>query len=77
MYLIFIWFVNIFEYIINLQEGTSFVIDKIYILNVTTGTERLFATMKPFMSSSLINKVKYTYYLLLLKKLENNIILML
>lgn len=34
------------------------------------GTERLFATMKPFMSSSLINKVKYTHYLLLFKKLK-------
>lgn len=39
------------------QEGTPFVIDKIYILNVTSGTDRVFSTMKPFMSSSLINKV--------------------
>jgi len=45
---------NLMTYV---QEGTPFVIDKIYVLNVTPGTERVYATLKPFMSSSLINKV--------------------
>ncbi|XP_025419199.1 alpha-tocopherol transfer protein-like isoform X2 [Sipha flava] len=45
---------NLMTYV---QEGTSFIIDKIFVLNVTSGTERVFSTMKPFMSSSLINKV--------------------
>ncbi|XP_025204929.1 alpha-tocopherol transfer protein-like [Melanaphis sacchari] len=39
------------------QEGTPFVIDKIYILNVTSGTERVYSMLKPFMSASLINKI--------------------
>lgn len=45
---------NLMTYV---QDGTYFTIDKIYMVNVTLGTEKLYSAVKPFMSSSLINKI--------------------
>ncbi|XP_050430365.1 retinol-binding protein pinta-like [Adelges cooleyi] len=45
---------NLMTYV---QEATPFIIEQIYIINVTPGIERIYSTMKPFMSAALINKI--------------------
>ncbi|XP_050532488.1 uncharacterized protein LOC126900654 isoform X2 [Daktulosphaira vitifoliae] len=48
---------NVRNMMIYIQNAIPFVIDKIYVINVTPGIEKIYTLAKPFMHKSLIDKV--------------------